>query len=59
MASTKQEEMASRKYYKENASYRKRKIKNTADEHKANKDEFNKKAREYYHLYNIFFCFQT
>lgn len=49
MASTKAEERYARKYYKENKSYRKKKIADTAQEHKRNRTEHNKKAREYYH----------
>ena len=49
MASTRKEELAAKKYYRENSAYRKKKIKNTADEHKMNREEHNKKAREYYH----------
>ena len=49
MASTRKEEAAARKYYRENSNYRKRKIRETADEHKSNRDLYNKKAREYYH----------
>lgn len=49
MASTKAEEKYARNYYKTNKAYRKKKIKDTADKHKRNKDEHNKNAREYYH----------
>ena len=49
MASSTKEERAARKYYRENKAYRTKKIKETADEHKANKEKYNKKARDYYH----------
>lgn len=49
MASTKAEEKYARNYYKKNKSYRKKKILDTANEHKRNKTEHNKNAREYYH----------
>lgn len=48
MASTKRQEARSKKYYHSNESYRKKKIKKTADEHKADKPKYNKLAREYY-----------
>ena len=49
MASTRKEELAAKKYYRENAAYRRKKIKRTAAEHKMNREEHNKNAREYYH----------
>ena len=49
MASTRRQEVQARKYYHANSNYRKRKIERTAQEHKAHREEHNKKAREYYH----------
>lgn len=49
MASTRRQELEARKYYHENRAYRKRKIDATAQEHKAHRQEHNRKAREYYH----------
>lgn len=49
MASTKAEEKAARNYYHKNRAYRMKKIRETAQEHKQNRQEHNRKAREYYH----------
>lgn len=49
MASTSQEKKKAREYYKKNPSYRRKKIKETADDHKQHRLEHNRNAREYYH----------
>ena len=49
MASTREEKKKAREYYKKHPAYRRKKIKETADDHKEHRLEHNKNAREYYH----------
>ena len=48
MASTTSEKKAARKYYKTHKKYREKKISEVQAKQKSNKEEYNKKKREYY-----------
>lgn len=48
MASTTAEKKAARKYYKTHKKYREKKIAEVQAKQKSNKEEYNKKKREYY-----------
>ena len=48
MASTTSEKKAARKYYKTHKKYREKKIAEVQAKQKSNKEEYNKKKREYY-----------